>query len=221
MQSIRLKSRFFSLLPPLRLSACLLLLFFFSQLSGCSKLNCTRLESLLGGRTDLISFSYKITDHLVEGAMPQLIPMHPEMPVLVTTFQDNNDLEKTTSFGRLMQEHVGSRLVQLGYTVREIKVADTLYIEPQSGETILTRDLSKLKTNHEAQALLVGTYSRTNRMLYISTRLINPSNNNIISSSDYRLCMDEDIMAMFNLRFQNNSETPVEDPGQPFLNKFL
>ena len=191
------------------------------SLSGCANLNCTRLEGLLGGKTNLVTFSYKIAEDLVEQAMPPLTPMHPEMPVLVTTFVSNSDLEKTGSFGRLLQEHITSRLVQLGYTVRELKMANNLYIEQQSGETILTRDLSELTPNLQAQAIAVGTFTRTNRILYLSTRLINPSNNNIISSNDYKLCMDDDILAMFGLQRYMDNTNSITEPSQPILNKIL
>ena len=191
------------------------------SLSGCANLNCTRLEGLLGGKTNLVTFSYKIAEDLVEQAMPPLTPMHPEMPVLVTTFVSNSDLEKTGSFGRLLQEHITSRLVQLGYTVRELKMANNLYIEQQSGETILTRDLSELTPNLQAQAIAVGTFTRTNRILYLSTRLIDPSNNNIISSNDYKLCMDDDILAMFGLQRYMDNTNSITEPSQPILNKIL
>lgn len=190
-------------------------------LSGCANLNCTRLESLLGGKTNLITFSYKIAEDLVRQALPPLTPMHPEMPILVTTFVSNSNLEKTSSFGRLIQEHIASRLVQLGYSVRELKVANDLYIEPQSGETVLTRDLSQLNPHLQAQAIAVGTFTRTNRILYLSTRLITPGNNNIISSSDYTLCMDDDILAMFGLQRQMDNSNSISEPSQPFLNKIL
>ena len=193
----------------------------FLSLSGCANLNCTRLEGLLGGKTNLVTFSYKIAEDLVEQAMPPLTPMHPEMPVLVTTFVSNSNLEKTSSFGRLLQEHIASRLVQLGYTVRELKMANNLYIEQQSGETILTRDLSELTPNLQAQALAVGTFTRTNRILYLSTRLIDPSNNNIISSNDYKLCMDDDILAMFGLQRYMDNTNSISEPSQPILNKIL
>jgi TolB-like protein len=191
------------------------------SLSGCTNLNCTRLEGLLGGKTNLVTFSYKIAEDLVELALPPLTPMHPEMPVLVTTFVSNSDLEKTGSFGRLIQEHIASRLVQLGYTVRELKMANNLYIEQQSGETILTRDLSELSPNLQAQAIAVGTFTRTNRILYLSTRLIDPSNNNIISSNDYKLCMDDDILAMFGLQRHMDHSNSISEPSQPILNKIL
>lgn len=189
--------------------------------SGCSSFNCTPLESILGANTNLINFSYTIADNLAKRAIPPLIPRHPNMPILVTTFVDNNDLEKTSHFGRVLQEHIASRLVQLGYTVREMKLSTTLKIEPKSGETILSRELPQLKPAQEAQAILAGTISKTNKILYISARLINPINNNILAADDYQLCIDGDILSMFGLRHQNNSEKPINEPQQPLLNSIL
>jgi TolB-like protein len=197
----------------------LLFIFFFS--GGCASFNCTRLESLLGGNTNLIQLSYGIADHLAERAMPPMVPGHPDMPVLVTTFVDNNDLHQTSRFGRTLQEHIASRLVQLGYTVREIKLAKTLHVEPGSGETILSRDLTQLSDGQPAQAIIAGTVSRTNRILYISARLINPVNNNILATDDYQLCMDDDILAMFQLQRQPEDDKPIEAPRHPLLNSIL
>lgn len=199
----------------------LLLLPLLIIITGCSQLNCTRLEDLLGGPTDLVSFSYKIADSLTSRALPPLIPRHPDMPVVVTTFVNNNDLTQTSNFGRLLQEHISSRLVQNGYTVREMKVSNTLSIEPKSGETILSRDLTKLEAGLNSQAILVGTFSHVNRVLYISARLVNPVNNNVIASDDYKLCMDDDILALFGLRISDGGTGSIDEPSQPLLNKIL
>lgn len=190
-------------------------------LSSCSSFNCTPLESTLGGSTNLISFSYKIAENLVDRAVPPLLPRHPEMPILVTTFVDNNDLRKTSQFGRVLQEHISSGLVQLGYTVREIKLAENLNIIPGSGETILTRDLTLLNPGQEVQALLVGTVSHTNRTLYVSARLINPHNSNIISTDDYQLCMDDDILNMLGMQRLHETDRPVQEPHQSILNRIF
>lgn len=186
-----------------------------STFSGCTYFNCTSLEDYIGSDTDLITFSYKIADRLVASAMPPLTPENPNMPILVTTFVDNNDLRKTSKFGRSMQEHIASRMVQLGYTVKEIKLSNSLLIEEGSGETILSRDLQKLTRDQKAQAVLVGTISYTDRIMYISSRLINPISADIIASDDYRLCMDDHILAMFNLQRGENDDM-IQEPEQPF-----
>ena len=191
----------------------------FCCISGCSGLNCTRLEDLLGADTNLISFSYELTEDLLEKALPPLNPLNPDMPVLVTTFVDNNNLEQTSQFGRTMQEHIASRLVQLGYAVKEIKLSNKLLIEPGSGETILSRDLQKLAQTQKAQAIVVGTVSVTNRTMYLSSRMINPVTANVIASVDYRLCMDDTILAMFGLQ-RTEYDDEIDEPEQPFRVRF-
>lgn len=200
------------------LAPCLILITLLS--SGCSKLNCTSLERFAGSDTDLIAFSYTIADDLTQAAQPPLVPRHPEMPILVTTFVDNNALEKTTAFGRVLQEHISSRLVQLGYTVKEIKLAENLLIEPGSGESILSRELRDISPSVTSQAILVGTISRANRTLYISSRFINPTISTILSSKDYKLCMDDTIIAMLNLRPASTSKE-IQEPPRPKLNSIL
>lgn len=188
---------------------------------GCSSFNCTRLESVLGGETNLIKFSYKIADNLIETASPPLMPRNPTMPIVVTTFVDNNRLEQTSRFGRMLQEHISSRLTQRGYTVKEIKLADTMSIEQLSGETILSRDLSKLSGTQEAQAILIGTLSRAKRTLYISSRLVNPTNSVVIASDDYKLCIDDRILETLGLQYMGNGTSTIQEPSQPLLNSVL
>lgn len=201
--------------------SCLVLLSLLCFLGGCAQLNCTSVEKFLGGKTNLVTFSYKIADQAIDSSHPPLAPRNPNMPVLITTFVDNNDLTRTSKLGRLLQDHIKSRFVQRGYTIQEYKLGNTLFIEPKSGETILTRDLSKLEGAQNAQAILVGTYSRTNRTLYISTRLVTPLNNNIIASNDYKLCMDRDILDLFNLQLRYEDQGMIDEPSQPLLNKIL
>lgn len=182
--------------------------------------NHTPVENYLGLDTNLVTLSYRIAENLTASSLPPLVPNHPDMPVLVTTFVDNNDLTRTSKFGRIVQEHVGSRLVQLGYTVREIKMASTLSIEPRSGETILSRDLAQIGGEHQAQAILVGTISRSDRILYISARLVNPANNNILASDDYRLRMDDNMLAMFGLR-QAYDDGGVREPSRSLIDRIF
>ncbi len=183
--------------------------------TGCTSFNGTRFEGILGKDADLIGFAYEIADTLVERAMPPMIPRHPDLPVLVTTFVDNNDLTRTSPFGRLLQEHITSRLAQLGYTVREIKLSGTLNIEPKSGETVLSRDLAKIAEAQPSQAILAGTVARSDRELYVSARLISPENGNIVASYDHQLYMDDNILAMFGLKRQEESGPNIAEPRQP------
>lgn len=198
------------------------LLFILIYFSGCSAFNGTGHEKILGRDTDLIKFAYKMADDLEMRAYPRLIPRHPDQPILTTTFVNNNDLEETSNFSRILQEHATSRLVQRGYTVREIKLQEELLIQPGIGESILSRDIRYINNSLKAQAILVGTYSITNRTMYISARLIDPNSANILSSADYRLTMDRTILAMFNLQVNEESSAQViQEPKEPLLNKIF
>ncbi len=197
----------------------LIFVFFTSLiLGGCgfSQFNCTPLEKFLGKDADLVTFSYQIADNLAGKAMPPIMPMAPNKPILMTTPVDNNNLQQTTTLSRILQEHISSRFVQLGYTVRETKLESQLNITPGSGETMLTRDQDKLKSEHLAQAIFVGTITRADRTLYISMRLINPHNHNIISSDDYTLCVDGHIYAALGLN--SGYDDMIREPERPFLN---
>lgn len=187
-------------------------------LAGCgvTYFNCTPLENILGKDADLVDFSYKIAENLANTAMPPIMPMDPNKPILVTTLADNTNLQQTTTLGRIIQEHVSSRFVQLGYTVREVKLEQQLHITPENGETMLTRDASKLNTEQQAQAIFVGTITRADRTLYISARLINPHNHNIIASDDYSLCVDGHIYAALGLN--SGYDDMIREPERPFLN---
>ncbi|MBT8334897.1 MAG: hypothetical protein HKP41_07525 [Desulfobacterales bacterium] len=188
--------------------------------SSCSAFNETPLESYLGKDVNLVDYSYDIADDLITEAFPPLVTRHNETAVLTTTFVDNNDLKSTSHFGRLLQDHIGSRFVQKGYAVNEIKLGKRITINQQSGETILSRDLSQIKPSQKAQAVLVGTVSQAQRTMYISARLINPANAKIISSKNYRLYMDRNVLAMFNSKIDDGSQV-IQQPSEPLMNSIL
>jgi hypothetical protein len=99
-----------------------------------------------------------------------------------------------------------------------------MVMQEQSGETMLSRNLQELndKQSLSAQAVLVGTYTYTNRIMYISARLINPKTRNIISSYDYRLCMDDNVLAMFGLKRQpTDSGDEVDSPRDSLINRIF
>jgi hypothetical protein len=190
-------------------------------LSACTYFNGTRFEGLLGADENLISLSYKMAEKLEENASPRLMPRNPDQPVLVATFVNNNDLNMTSRFGLILQEHIASRFVQMGYVVREIKLRKDLLIRKKTGEILLSRDLKDLQPTLTAQAALVGTYSFTNRIMYLSARLINPETSDIISSVDYRLVMDPNMLAMFGLKMAGDDPYTIDPPRQSTINKIF
>lgn len=190
--------------------------------SSCSTFNGTPLEGYLGADQNLIDLAYTIAEDLEKQAFPPIIPRHPDRPILTTTFVNNNDLGETSHFSRILQEHLTSKFVQMGYTVREIKLRNELHIEPGNGETMLSRNLQNINKTQTAQAISVGTYSFTGRTMYISARLIDPESANILSSADYKIVMDKNVLAMFGLELRQDEEMNlIEEPKQSFMTWLL
>ncbi len=186
-------------------------------LSSCSSLNCTPLERLLGADVNLIKLGDKIADELIVSAMPPLMPRHPEEAILTSTFVNIDDFENTSTLSRLLQSHVGARFVQQGYTVKEVSLRNTMKIRPGDGEKILSRDLSLISPDQAVQAVMLGTYSLNNRILYITAKLVNPQNRNIIAAKSYRLCMDDNLLAMFSLQRNQKDPNGIDPPRGSFL----
>ena len=64
----------------------------------------------------LISSSYAGIDHLLQTMQGKL---EPNLPILVTTLANEKSLDGTSSFGRLVAEHIASRLTNAGYVVED------------------------------------------------------------------------------------------------------
>lgn len=200
----------------------LLLILVLFVTGGCGAVDTTKLQSMLGIQPDLITVAHSLAEDLEKQASPPLIPRNPSQPILMTTFVNNNNLEETSRFSRILQEHLTSRFVQMGYNVRELKLRKKILIEPRGGEKMLSRDLSSLDASQPAQAISVGTYSLTNKHIYIAARLIHPEDNSIVASVDRKLPMDEDTMALFGLHRKNQElMDPIKPPGGSFMTWLL
>lgn len=163
------------------LSAGLLL----TLLSGCASSGKKDIED-----ADLVSASYAAADSLVRNA-PQL-QLYQNKPILVASFVDIDDVQRSSTFGRMVAEQVGSRLAQKGYKVIEVKVrSDTIFTKgnsyPSEGEYLLSRELQDISRNHDAYGLVVGTYGASKEVVYVTAKLIRARDNIIMSSYDYSL----------------------------------
>jgi TolB-like protein len=173
------------------LSSCILIFVAALALIGCSQPhpNITEYPDIKNfsyqrkGDMDLVAVSYAIANQL---EINLKAPISPDDTVIVASFVDVNNLNASSTFGRIMAEQVGSRLAQKGYKVIEMKLRqNSIFVEEGKGEFLLSRDLKNISLNHNAAAVVVGTYACSRDKIYISTRFVNPSNSVILSSFDY------------------------------------
>jgi TolB-like protein len=138
--------------------------------------------------TDIIAANHNAAQMLIEGSKS---PLSKSQPILVTSFVDIDELQSST-MGRMAAEQVSSKFSQQGFSVVELKLRKELFIKENSGEFILSREIKNLSTEHDAQAVLAGTYAAGANSLFVTTKLIRISDGMILSSHDYMLPMGPD-----------------------------
>ncbi len=134
------------------------------------------------------------TELIADGIYDNLrVPSALDSPVIVTTFVDLNDLDKTSVFGRVMAEKLLNELTRKGFLVVEIRRAQDLFVKKSVGEMILTRDIEELAKSTRAMSILAGTYVATTRAVIINARLIDIKSPEILSSISYEVELTEEI----------------------------
>jgi len=198
---------------------CSLFLVVISLVTGCSRLNCTRLETLFGGDINLVTLGANIGAELITHSFPPLRPRQPEQPILVTTLVSNENLHKSSSFGRSLQNSIAAEFVRQGFTVKEVKLRRDVEVHLGEGEFMLSRDLGELQRTQRAQAVVVGTYTMANRVMYLSVRLVKAGDGSVRSVYEKRICLDENSLRLLGLEFDEDDE--VTAPCESWLDKIL
>lgn len=117
-------------------------------------------------------------------------------PFIVATLVNIDQLEQSSTLGRLISEQVASRMTQLGLGVVELKVRNGIYMKRNEGEFLLTREIKEVASAHKAQAVVVGTYAESATMVYVNLKLVSPANSMILAAYDYALPLDRQIRSM-------------------------
>jgi TolB-like protein len=135
----------------------------------------------------LVKSGYVIADSLVSNAK---FPIRSNDTILVASFVNINNLQESSTLGRMLAEHVASRLSQRGYKVIDMRLrTESVFMQEGKGEFLLSRDLREVSKKHNASAVVVGTYGEALYGVYVSARVINPADSTIISSCDYGLAL--------------------------------
>lgn len=143
--------------------------------------------------TAVIGANYRAADALIAIARPGL---DAGKPIIIATLVDIDDLERSSTLGRYVSESVSARFTQGGYKMVEMKFQNAVYMKRGEGELMLTRQIREIATSHQAQAVIVGTYSRASSAVFINLKVVRPESNIVIAAQDYSLRMDRDICTM-------------------------
>ena len=112
---------------------------------------------------------------------------------LVVSFADLSALSQSSQLGRLMGQDCSTEFVNDGYQVTEPLFADALYIDPSQGELMLSRNLEVLAQDHEATAVVVGTYTVGRNTVYANARLIRSNDALVLSAVSFEIPLTPEV----------------------------
>lgn len=177
------------------LAGLALLLFLCATMSGCSLLNFCPTEACCSDEGDcLMTASYQAVDAML-AAIPPGKRLPKDRPLLVATLV-NIDTLTGSRLGRTVSEHLATRLTKSGFKVVELKLRETIFVKQAEGELLLSREVREIGRNHEAQAVLVGTYSESRGRVYVTVKLVGAADGVVIAAHDYLLPIDSNVRAL-------------------------
>ncbi len=111
-------------------------------------------------------------------------------PIIITSLVNIDNLNLSSTMGRMSSEMIANRLTQHGFKVKEIKMGDNIFVSEDQGEFILSRELMKIALEHEYQGFIVGTYavddSQLRKEVFVSLRFVD-TNNIVVCSHNYSI----------------------------------
>ncbi len=156
-------------------------------------LGCSSKPTQLVPETDLVKDSHQAADALMDKMQESL---EFDKPLLAASFVHIDDLQNSSAFGRIIAEQVASRFIEQGYSVIEMKLRRSVFIKERAGEFMLSRQVKAISQNHDAQAVIVGTYAVAQDSVYVSARIVRATDSRIISAHDYKLPLTPDVRAL-------------------------
>ncbi|MGP9634213.1 FlgO family outer membrane protein [Halomonas sp. AOP43-A1-21] len=137
---------------------------------------------------------------LAHKAAQQMVASNPDLtrysPMIAATFVSIDNLSQSSTFGRISSEIMASALAQQGMQVREVKMRDSMFIEESVGELILSRQVQRLSSQHNARSILMGTYAQGQDYLYVSARVVRSGDAMVLGSADFRIKLDNNMRSL-------------------------
>lgn len=145
--------------------------------------------------------------------------------VILTSFVNLDDLNTTSTLGRLLSESMFNELHIRKFSVTDFRGQDAVTVN-EDGEFHITRDVDKLKDNVDAvEFILVGTYVKfENESLLINARIIDSVSGKILSTarvvykptdcSVYNLCKPKEVIRTSDNLFDGTNDSVQNTPNQ-------
>jgi TolB-like protein len=155
-------------------------------------------QKILTPDVNLIESSYQAADNLIRNKQ---LTFKSKSRLLITTIADIDNLEDSTSLGRLIAEQLAVRFAQRGYSVVEAKLQSGLFMIPNTGEFILSHQLRNLGQQYQASTVVAGTYAIAKDKVYITLKMLDCQSSEVISSYAYTLPLGSNTLTLLQKSF--------------------
>jgi TolB-like protein len=144
-------------------------------------------------QNQFVGANYRAADSLLSQLNGRLAG---DKPLIMATVVNIDALDQSSTLGRLVSEQVSTRLAQGGLRMLEMKLRTSVYMKRQQGEMMLTREVGEVAHNHNAQAVVVGSYGETNDAVFVNIKVVQPQTNQVMAATDYVLAKDSVVRSM-------------------------
>lgn len=140
-----------------------------------------------------VAANYEAADALLAQLRGRLAA---DKPLIMATVVNIDALDQSSTLGRLVSEQVSSRLAQGGLRMLEMKLRTSVYMKRHMGEMMLTREVGEVAHNHNAQAVVVGSYAETSDAVFVNVKVVHPQTNQVLAANDFVLAKDGVVRSM-------------------------
>ena len=116
-----------------------------------------------------------------------------------------DNLQRTSPLARQMTEELARYFKECGYRLEELRKGDEILMTPERGEFLLTRDTKKLLSRDvNTHAVLVGTYTVTDRSVRFNMRLIHTPSREVLAAGSGTVPVTDELLPL--LRDKSGSQ---------------
>lgn len=152
----------------------------------------------------LMSEGHGAARSLMRAAGPSL---NASTTMIAATLANIDDLNSSSSFGRIASQQIVSEFTARGYTVVDVLLRNNIYVDASEGEFLLSREIANIRADHKADVVLAGTYAVGNRQVFITAKLIRTTDGVILASHDYSIPYEGETRALITGRQFNEPST--------------
>jgi TolB-like protein len=138
---------------------------------------------------DIINTSHLAAEALIQKSLSEL---NSSEPLLAASFANIDNLEQTSSFGRIISQQFATAFSDKGFTLVEMLLRKDVYIKQQGGEFLLSREVIALSEVHNAPVVIVGTYAVGKKSVFITAKIIDVRESTVLAAHDYQLPLGPD-----------------------------